>query len=814
MNCNYTCFDIMKDTRDDEVTRLTYRMLLKWVNFADRHYNKWNSRENCGHFFGGSYWYEIETTFAAFVYAVVASYGEFDPSVCHVPVDEIRAKAISAIRYLGFTHDTGPADCVREKSDNPFCSEKKWGGLGNEFFMASQHGTSVSRFGLAAWLLWDRLDNETKGLVCNVLEDYANRWMDYPCPSGTYTDTQTEENAWTAMGIATACFLMKDHPNWNKWQVAMKRWAFNSCTTYMDAFREDASDGRRIYRGWINTVTTHPDYTTENHCFVHPNYLACGIHIRAVIAIMCQMAGVPIPEAVTYRWNDVYDNTLKLWSDMDGTPIPIQGQDWWYYSLPDSHFTHAVMHVIKGDVEAGAYEKKALQRVKSVQDGNENGCFYEKDGKKFVINKYQSAFEMDHMAASSVALTFLLHKYAAGTPKSRSSSLTGVYHYPYGNSVIRKSEDSFACFTYRNNCMVFCFPKKGLWFFTPRTANLIGEITVEGFQGDPGLANFQVVRNMERTCIKEEKDSFTAHGTIDRGLGMLDQQVGMIALPNDMCVYSHIYTANKDIKVTSMRAGIIGIRNENYVNSPDVAKGYKTIYAGDLVKTYKGYMGGDDIVDYYPDVHYMNIDDEMSIIALYNRQVIYVNVHHYPKWVGLEDVCILDYNDKPFGVTNGEKFGKLLTVMSPNQTFQKGKELYESMKVWDTKRVDVDVVQLEGFLCYVNHSEEDLVVKAKRSDQCEYMDIYSGVTTGGCNMTVWEKRISKHSSGFLNPICRIKGIQEGIEVHCSEEGIVNILNRGSSSVSIEIKHFHEESREINLKPLTFHSAKPDEWLWR
>lgn len=805
---NYTCFEIVKDTRDDEVTRLTYRMLQKWINFADRHYRPWNGRENCGHFFGGSYWYEIETSFAAFIYAVVASYREmYDPNISDVSLDGMVEKAISAIRYLGFTHDTGPSDCVREKSENPHCSEKKWGGAKDGFFMASQHGTSVSRFGLAAWLLWDRLDEETKGLVTNVLEDYANRWMDYPCPSGTYTDTQTEENAWTAMGIATACFLLKDHPNSRRWEIAMNRWAFNSCTTYLDAFRQDQWEGRNIYRGWIDTVTTHPDFTAENHCFVHPNYLACGIHIRAVIAIMYLMAGKPVPEAVTYRWEDVYDKTIKLWSDMDGTPIPIQGQDWWYYSLPDSHFTHAVMHVLKGDAEAGDFEKKALARVKSIQDGNDNGCFYEKDGKKFVINKYQSAFEMDHMAACSVALTFLLHKYAKESNVKRSSPVTGVYHYPYGNSIIKKSDRSFSCFTYRNNCMAFCFPKKGLWSFTPRSANLIGEITVEGFQGDPGWSNFHVVRNMKRTCIKEGKDFFCVHGTIDRGLGMLDQHVGMIALPDDVCVYSHMYKANQSVKVTSLYAGIIGIRNENYGNSKDVAKGYRTVYWKDDVKTYKGYMGGENIVDFYPDVHYMNIDDEMGIIALYNKKVKYVNVHHYPKWVGLEDVCTLDCTDEPFEAAEEEVFGKLLTVMLPNQTYNQGKDMYESMEVWDTALSDTDVLRIGDYLCYINHREENLTVRAKMEKKTEYTDLFIGITEGKEDGIFWEKQLQGLSSGFFKPVCKIKGIVNGMIIQCNEEGWVSILNNSKESVRIGILYPNGVSKNVDLKPSAFHLGK-------
>jgi hypothetical protein len=52
--------------------------LLKWVRYADSQFAEWTERPNCGHFFGGAYWYGIETAYSAAVFAAVGTMGQFD----------------------------------------------------------------------------------------------------------------------------------------------------------------------------------------------------------------------------------------------------------------------------------------------------------------------------------------------------------------------------------------------------------------------------------------------------------------------------------------------------------------------------------------------------------------------------------------------------------------------------------------------------------------------------------------------------------------------------------------------------------------
>ncbi|WP_135557330.1 hypothetical protein [Paenibacillus cymbidii] len=157
--------------------------------------------------------------------------------------------------------------------------------------MASQTGASIAYYALAAWLLWERLDEETRSLVAGVLVWYADRWSGEEPRNGVYVDTQCEENAWTSAGIGAACCLLPDHRHRERWLTGFTKWACNTAT-----LPEDKRHRGDIFR----TTTFHPDYTTENHAFVHPTYIKAGMHLRGFSAILFAMMGEPIPDCLLY----------------------------------------------------------------------------------------------------------------------------------------------------------------------------------------------------------------------------------------------------------------------------------------------------------------------------------------------------------------------------------------------------------------------------------------------------------------------------------------------------------------------------------
>jgi hypothetical protein len=111
-------------------------MLEKWIPVGASYFAPWPDRPNCGHFFGGAHWYGQETAFPAEALAWACTSPEYNESATGISRDQVRQMALQAVRYLAFTHDTGPADCVRPaqglgRREN---FNTKWGERGKGFF--------------------------------------------------------------------------------------------------------------------------------------------------------------------------------------------------------------------------------------------------------------------------------------------------------------------------------------------------------------------------------------------------------------------------------------------------------------------------------------------------------------------------------------------------------------------------------------------------------------------------------------------------------------------------------------------------------
>lgn len=99
--------------RETPLSRRYLRVLEQWMPVGLEYFADWPDRPNCGHFLGGCHWYGIEMIAGALTFALAASSTEYDESAGGCSRDELRRIALKGIRYLCFTHDTGPADCVR-----------------------------------------------------------------------------------------------------------------------------------------------------------------------------------------------------------------------------------------------------------------------------------------------------------------------------------------------------------------------------------------------------------------------------------------------------------------------------------------------------------------------------------------------------------------------------------------------------------------------------------------------------------------------------------------------------------------------------
>ena len=153
------------------MSRRYLRIAQKWCPTALSYFEDWDGRPNCGHFFGGVHWYGIETAVPLHALAAVGTSPEYDENTTGLSIDSLREVVIKAIRYLCFTHDTGPEECLRPNTGlgMPRSWGTKWGERGRGFFPESQCGGTVANMTSAALMLQPYVDDETRTMLAGNL---------------------------------------------------------------------------------------------------------------------------------------------------------------------------------------------------------------------------------------------------------------------------------------------------------------------------------------------------------------------------------------------------------------------------------------------------------------------------------------------------------------------------------------------------------------------------------------------------------------------------------------------------------------------
>ena len=296
---DYTDFSMVcLPPRETAMSRRYLRLLEAWLPVAMRYFNDWPDRPNCGHFFGGVYWYGLETAMPIVAVAAAGTSEEFDEKHAGLSRDALRRTALKGLRYLCFTHDTGPADCLRPRESwgRPQPAGTKWGERGAGFFPESQCGVTIAFMAMTAAMIRDLLGREEHAMLSAIAVDYLQRFAEMDPRSGVYADTQTEENAWTGMGLAASLVLAPRHPKAPQWWDNAKRWLF--CATTRPDDMQDArpfADGKTVRELCSMTFTTLPDGTAENHGFVHPGYMASPISMTGETICLMRLFGQEPP---------------------------------------------------------------------------------------------------------------------------------------------------------------------------------------------------------------------------------------------------------------------------------------------------------------------------------------------------------------------------------------------------------------------------------------------------------------------------------------------------------------------------------------
>jgi len=276
------------------LSRQCYGRLLRYVRHTQPQFRDWPHAPGCRYHKRDLHGEEAvrQNATVALGYATLLL-GDYDEKIAGAPRATLEADLVALLRYIAITHKVNLL---------PTGDGMQWGDQWQSALWAHWAGH-------AAWLAWDRLDDDTRLMFARLIAHEADRFNSRPPDSGVWRDTKAEENAWNSMAITLAECMFPHHPNARLWRERAIVYLINSYAREQDKKEPRVVDGKLV-KERVAAVTVHPDFTLENHGRVHPDYLGCfGLMLRS--GILYAGAGVSETPPRLLRWK-------THWANVDG----------------------------------------------------------------------------------------------------------------------------------------------------------------------------------------------------------------------------------------------------------------------------------------------------------------------------------------------------------------------------------------------------------------------------------------------------------------------------------------------------------------
>jgi hypothetical protein len=356
----------------------------------------------------------------AFAYVTLLEARPDQASFGGVPRETLVDHTIQSIRHEALTHALSGAG---------------YGRWGNGTWQAA---LEMSGWAFAAARLWDRLDDETRALVRRVVTGEARVLLTKPLASREWGDTGAEDNAWNSTLPALAAVMFPDDPDAPAWHEAAIRLAMNASSTAADESSDEVVDGRPV-RDWMASVNLHPDLTMENHGFFNPIYQQVAHVEIGEAAIAYAAAGRPLPEALSFRTEAIWDAVLAGLATDEGDLAQPAGQDW--VSKDFQHLDYlAILATRFRRADAAVLESRALALVARRQASHADGS---------ILGQPQLGYES--MLVKRLASVWWNHQLFGPSPEPTREEFAaararagGVREFPYADFVTARLGTAFA----------------------------------------------------------------------------------------------------------------------------------------------------------------------------------------------------------------------------------------------------------------------------------------------------------------------------------------------------------------------------------
>lgn len=592
--------------RETALARQYYRLLNRYVRYARPLVREWPAEPGARfHKRDGSKEHDVrQNATVAAALAVLCEYGSFDEREAGATREQVRADTVALVRYLAVTH---AANFL------PTGDGKPWGD-----HWQSAHWTCFA--GHAAWLVWERLPDDTRVMVARMVAHEANRFNDRPPDDGKWRDTKAEENAWNSGVPALACSMFPQHPNAALWRERAIVYMINAFTVPADHVDARIVDGKPV-KDRVTTVCLHDDFTLENHRRVHPDYLSTfTLNLRN--ALLFQMGGHPIPEASFHNVPAVYGVLAHLTAP-NGSLFYVNGQDWWPHRHDLSLMVGGLVGVLMQDRQAAFMERSALAWLRRLHGRFDNGRGFHPH--EFSYPNLEEEMMMRY------AELYLLHRMLGDGPRPISRSAferaqAGVRVFDAGGFVTHRNADKFASFAWVNGAMGLVYPRSDTWFTAPHERSLVGRLAVAGAKDTPPVMESKQVIPLQ-TRRAGEVDGFGFVGRFARCEGRVEQRVAMISLPGEPVVYVEQLRARENVDVQEVATGLFAVLNEDArpITRNELrvwtAAG-RTILRGAVEEPPKRHVW---------ETPWVNIDDRLGVAAWGGGRMTYQENHVYER---------------------------------------------------------------------------------------------------------------------------------------------------------------------------------------
>ncbi|HZV36912.1 MAG TPA: hypothetical protein VFB72_20215 [Verrucomicrobiae bacterium] len=612
-------------------------LLLDAWHHADKFWHDWPVEPGAGYWGPGRVEGDGVRNIAAMV-LTSASLLKYSEALDQNDRNEIRRKAVAAIRYCVATHTTGSQTCV---------GGKKWG---NSWQSAMWTGDLA--FG--AWLMWDDLDAATQKDLRRVITFESDRFLSIKPPTGEYNDTKAEENGWDLTCIGLAAAMFPDEPHAAAWNQKAIEYAMNTLSAPQDAQDNTVVDGRPVSQ-WFCGANVHSDFTLENHGIFHPSYVGCSSYFLTGTAMYYTFGHRAVPQATMHHLMDEW----KMYQGIilpNGEAAYPQGMDWELHGLPYVTL-FAALACREHDPLAAHLENVYVQylrqwQVKSHGDLELWGCPF--------------GFGRHATTTGLVAYAFLAHKIFGPAAKEMSArkavaAVEGVHLYDRVQVAIQRTANKFASFSWTNRVMGMVIPIGAGHEGNPDFTAPIQNGFIGGF--DPAPKGYRMPSVAEHSW-KQTPDGFETTGTLLVNGGSLKQTLRMSSIGEKTVVYEDRVTATRDVAIEQEHGVPIGIEND------EITGGARQLF----------WQDGHTLLDFkkpQPALAisgaWANVDGRLGLIMVAGGNLSYNQAKSYARGISIyEDVLYGSYSTQPKQFKAGDEVAHHVAIVlletSPKET--------------------------------------------------------------------------------------------------------------------------------------------------